>query len=313
MGRFLPGLAGAKPPKGDSIPSRRGGEAGRTLLKLIHDGHSVGVIHHLSGVYIGPQELLHGNLGEVTVCAVIHIVDQLRIVDIHLPGHVHIEAQGDGDHIVCGRDGDLGGGLLLGQGLTLVHDHQPCVLIRAVGIDLIHGVAVIGEGFASLGGALDRYEHHGLVIQLQVAGYAYLLRILGNLFHIHHQTPGGGISAQHSVRSGVHHILTVAQNLIKEYQSQMGNTVLFVSHSMEDVAKLCKKVIVMNKGEIAFCGSVNEVYSHGEELKEMGLNVPEVTDIFLKLKASGVDCKTDIYTVEQGVEEYKRLLGGAVD
>ena len=66
-------------------------------------------------------------------------------------------------------------------------------------------------------------------------------------------------------------------------------------------------------GEIAFCGSVNEVYSHGEELKEMGLNVPEVTDIFLKLKASGVDCKTDIYTVEQGVEEYKRLLGGAVD
>ena len=45
----------------------------------------------------------------------------------------------------------------------------------------------------------------------------------------------------------------------------------------------------------------------------MGLNVPEVTDIFLKLKASGVDCKTDIYTVEQVVEEYKRLLGGAVD
>ena len=102
-------------------------------------------------------------------------------------------------------------------------------------------------------------------------------------------------------------------NLIKEYQSQMGNTVLFVSHSMEDVAKLCKKVIVMNKGKIAFCGSVNEVYSHGEDLKEMGLNVPEVTDIFLKLKASGVDCKTDIYTVEQGVEEYKRLLGGAVN
>ena len=79
-------------------------------------------------------------------------------------------------------------------------------------------------------------------------------------------------------------------NLIKEYQSQMGNTVLFVSHSMEDVAKLCKKVIVMNKGEIAFCGSVNEVYSHGEELKEMGLNVPEVTDIFLKGMVIKIDC-----------------------
>ena len=79
-------------------------------------------------------------------------------------------------------------------------------------------------------------------------------------------------------------------NLIKEYQSQMGNTVLFVSHSMEDVAKLCKKVIVMNKGEIAFCGSANEVYSHGEELKEMGLNVPEVTDIFLKGMVIKIDC-----------------------
>lgn len=99
-------------------------------------------------------------------------------------------------------------------------------------------------------------------------------------------------------------------NLIKEYQSQMGNTVLFVSHSMEDVAKLCKKVIVMNKGKLAFCGSVNEVYSHGDELKKMGLNVPEITDIFLKLKASGIDCRTNIYTVEQGVEEYKRLLAG---
>lgn len=100
----------------------------------------------------------------------------------------------------------------------------------------------------------------------------------------------------------------VILNLIKTYQKKMGNTVLFVSHSMEDVAKLCKKVVVMNKGEVAFCGSVDEVYSHGEQLKKMGLNVPEITDIFLKLKASGIDCKTNIYTVEQAVEEWHRLL-----
>ncbi len=100
----------------------------------------------------------------------------------------------------------------------------------------------------------------------------------------------------------------VILNLIKTYQEKMGNTVLFVSHSMEDVAKLCKKVVVMNKGEVAFCGSVDEVYSHGEQLKKMGLNVPEITDIFLKLKASGIDCKTNIYTVEQAVEEWHRLL-----
>lgn len=100
-------------------------------------------------------------------------------------------------------------------------------------------------------------------------------------------------------------------SLIKEYQNKMGNTVVLISHSMEDVAKLCNNVIVMNKGKIAMKGSVDEVYSRGEELKSMGLNVPEITDIFLKLKASGVDCKTNIYTVEQGLQELNRLMGGA--
>lgn len=103
----------------------------------------------------------------------------------------------------------------------------------------------------------------------------------------------------------------VILNLIRDYQHKKGNTVILVSHSMEDVAKLCSKVVVMNKGTLAMYGTVDEVYSRGEELKAMGLNVPEITDIFLKLKASGVDCKTNIYTVEQGVEEIKRLTGGA--
>lgn len=98
-------------------------------------------------------------------------------------------------------------------------------------------------------------------------------------------------------------------DLIKNYQRQKGNTVLFVSHSMEDVAKICSRVLVMNKGSVAMFGDVDSVYSHGEELKKMGLNVPEITDIFLKLKAGGVDCKTNIYTVEQGVREFKRLMG----
>lgn len=100
--------------------------------------------------------------------------------------------------------------------------------------------------------------------------------------------------------------------LIREYQRKMGNTVILVSHSMEDVAKLCSRVIVMNKGVIAMQGSVDEVYSHGSELKKMGLNIPQITDVFIKLKASGVDCNTNIYTVEQGVAEIKRLMGGAL-
>lgn len=99
--------------------------------------------------------------------------------------------------------------------------------------------------------------------------------------------------------------------LVQDYQHQMGNTVILVSHSMEDVAKICRKVLVMNKGTLAMYGTVDEVYSHGDELKAMGLNVPEITDIFLKLKAQGVNCRTNIYTVEQGVAEIKRLTGGA--
>ena len=99
--------------------------------------------------------------------------------------------------------------------------------------------------------------------------------------------------------------------LIREYQHKMGNTVILVSHSMEDVARICNKVLVMNNGKVAMYGTVDEVYSHGDELKAMGLNVPEITDIFLKLRASGIDCRTNIYTVEQGVNEIKRLFGGA--
>lgn len=100
----------------------------------------------------------------------------------------------------------------------------------------------------------------------------------------------------------------VILNMIKEYQKKMGNTVIFVSHSMEDVAKICDKVLVMNKGRVAMYDTVAEVYSHGEELKAMGLNVPQVTDIFLKLYESGVACRTDIFTVEDGEKEIQRLL-----
>ncbi|MCC8073013.1 MAG: energy-coupling factor transporter ATPase [Clostridiales bacterium] len=100
----------------------------------------------------------------------------------------------------------------------------------------------------------------------------------------------------------------VILNLIREYQQTMGNTVILVSHSMEDVAMLCKKVLVMNQGKVAMYSTVDEIYSHSDELKAMGLNVPEITNIFLKLKEQGIDCNTNIYTVEQGVAEMKRLL-----
>ena len=96
--------------------------------------------------------------------------------------------------------------------------------------------------------------------------------------------------------------------LIKDYQKKQGNTVIFVSHSMEDIAKIADRVLVMNKGECAMLGTVEQVFSRGAELKNIGLNVPEVTDVFLKLHDMGIDCRTDIYTLEQAKQEYNRLL-----
>lgn len=96
--------------------------------------------------------------------------------------------------------------------------------------------------------------------------------------------------------------------LVKNYQKTEGNTVLFVSHSMEDVAKIASKVLVMNEGEVAYYGTVAEVYFHSAELRDMGLNVPEITEVFLNLKNMGVDCRTDIYTIEQAKAEYNRLV-----
>ena len=64
---------------------------------------------------------------------------------------------------------------------------------------------------------------------------------------------------------------------------------------------------MFNDSKIAMFGTVDEVYSRGKELKEIGLNVPEVTEAFIKLHDMGIDCRTDIYTVEQGIEEFARL------
>lgn len=89
-------------------------------------------------------------------------------------------------------------------------------------------------------------------------------------------------------------------------------TVIFVSHSMEDVANLAKHVIVMNKGRVAMTGTVPEVFSHSAELISMGLDVPEVTQLFMKLKERGIDVPSDIYTVKDACAYLtKRIKGGA--
>ena len=72
-------------------------------------------------------------------------------------------------------------------------------------------------------------------------------------------------------------------DMISSYRKTTGSTVIIVSHSMEDVAKSADKVLVMNKSEVEMFGTVNEVFSKVERLADIGLNVPQLTQIFLNL------------------------------
>ncbi|MBR4123021.1 MAG: energy-coupling factor transporter ATPase [Clostridia bacterium] len=98
--------------------------------------------------------------------------------------------------------------------------------------------------------------------------------------------------------------------IIKDYRIATGATVIIISHSMEDMALLADKILVMNKGEIYKFGSVYDVFSDVEGLRNIGLNVPIVTKVFLQLKELGVDIKTEIFTVENAIDEFKKLKEG---
>ena len=87
-------------------------------------------------------------------------------------------------------------------------------------------------------------------------------------------------------------------SFIKDYNKKTGNTVIFISHNMDDVASVADRVVVMNGGKIALNGTVDEVYSQGEKLFSLGLDVPDITQIFLKLRDEGFDVPQNIYTVE---------------
>lgn len=100
----------------------------------------------------------------------------------------------------------------------------------------------------------------------------------------------------------------VILNLIKNYREKTGCTVILVSHSMEDVAKVASKVLVMNKGKAAMYGSVDDIYSQVDKLESMGLSVPQVTKLFSLLRSRGLDVSGKIYTVDSGVSELARLI-----
>lgn len=97
--------------------------------------------------------------------------------------------------------------------------------------------------------------------------------------------------------------------LIKDYNERTGNTVIFVSHNMDDVALVADRVIVMNDGEIALEGTVDEVYSEGEVLASLGLDVPEITSVFIELKKAGFPLGKTEYTVKGARDAILHSLG----
>ncbi len=94
---------------------------------------------------------------------------------------------------------------------------------------------------------------------------------------------------------------------IKDYQRESGTSVIIVSHSMEDMAMYCDRVVVMSQGKPVMEGTPAEVFSRADELFAVGLDVPEVTKVARELRECGVDIGLDIYTVGFAAN---RLLGG---
>ena len=101
---------------------------------------------------------------------------------------------------------------------------------------------------------------------------------------------------------------------IHAYRNQTGATILLVSHSMEDVARHAKKILVMNAGKVFCYDTVANVFRRSQELQAIGLAVPQITRVCDALRARGVPLTDDIFTVEQAkqqlLEWYHRTRGG---
>lgn len=95
--------------------------------------------------------------------------------------------------------------------------------------------------------------------------------------------------------------------IIKNYREASGATVIIISHSMENMADSADRILVMNQGKLEMFDTVENVFSKGEELRKMGLNVPIVTKVFALLKAKGINVPENVFTVEQAVAALKNL------
>ena len=99
--------------------------------------------------------------------------------------------------------------------------------------------------------------------------------------------------------------------LIKTLHRKHNITIILSSHSMDDMAKLAKTIIVMNHGKIEFMGTPREVFNcKSDRLKEIGLDIPQTIELAIKLRERGFDIRQDIFTIEEAKEEILRVMRG---
>ena len=94
---------------------------------------------------------------------------------------------------------------------------------------------------------------------------------------------------------------------IAEYQKKSGSTVLIVSHSMEDMARYCERLVVMSGGKIMLEGNCREVFSHADLLESVGLDIPQITKLTMMLRERGIELDSSVYTVEEAFEKIIKL------
>ncbi len=96
---------------------------------------------------------------------------------------------------------------------------------------------------------------------------------------------------------------------IEAYRQAKNATIMMVSHSMSDVARLTDRLLVLNQSRLVMDGTPGEVFAHAQELVDMGLDIPEITRVFMKLQQMGLPVKS-VYTLEQAAQELSKLRGG---
>lgn len=97
-------------------------------------------------------------------------------------------------------------------------------------------------------------------------------------------------------------------DIIKQLRDEKNMTIILVSHSMEDVAEYVDRIVVMSDGMIKYDGSPREVFSHPEELKELGLNIPQAANVLYKLREKGIPVRLGAVTIEEVKNEILRVL-----